>query len=108
VHTLKRRGSVQPDDLAASLADYIVIDVRDRSQFELGHIPGSAHVPIDRLHAGWVLPDPRLPVAVLGEGDADAEAAAVLLAEHGRDAITISGGAQAWRAAGQCFVTNHH
>jgi rhodanese-related sulfurtransferase len=108
VHTLQRRGSVQPDELAASLGDYVVIDVRDRSQFELGHIPGSAHVPIDRLHAGWMLSDVRLPVAVLGEGDDDAEAAAVLLAEHGSDAITISGGASAWRAARQCFVTNRH
>jgi rhodanese-related sulfurtransferase len=106
VHTLKRRGSVPPDDLAASLGDYVVIDVRDRSQFELGHIPGSAHVPIDQLHAGWGLSDVRLPVAVLGEGDADAEAAVVLLMEHGSDAITISGGAWAWRAARQCFVTN--
>jgi rhodanese-related sulfurtransferase len=107
VHTLQRRGSIRPDDLAASLADYVVIDVRDRSQFELGHIPGSVHVPIQRLPADWVLPDIRVPVAVLGEGDADAEAAALVLVEYGRDAITISGGAQAWHATGQCFVTNH-
>jgi hypothetical protein len=65
-------------------------------------------VTIDRLHAGWVPPDLRVPVAMLGEGDADAEAAAVLLAEHGHDAITISDGAQAWRTAGQCLVTHHH
>jgi rhodanese-related sulfurtransferase len=108
VHTVQRRGSVQPDDLAASLGDYVVIDVRDRSEFDLGHIPGSAHVPTDRLHAGWVLSDIRLPVAVLGEGDADAEGAVVLLVEHGGDAVTISGGAPAWRAAGQCLVTNRH
>jgi rhodanese-related sulfurtransferase len=108
VHTLQRRGSVPPDDLAASLGDYVVIDVRDRSQFELGHIPGSAHVPIDRLHAGWVQADVRLPLAVLGEGDTDAEAAVGLLVEHGSDAISISGGARAWRAAGQCLVTNRH
>jgi rhodanese-related sulfurtransferase len=108
VHTVQRRGSVQPDDLAASLGDYVVIDVRDRSEFDLGHIPGSAHVPTDRLHAGWVLSDIRLPVAVLGEGDADAEGAVVLLVERGGDAVTISGGAPAWRAAGQCLVTNRH
>jgi rhodanese-related sulfurtransferase len=108
VHTVQRHGSVEPDDLAASLGDYLVIDIRDRSQFERGHIPGSAHVPIDRLDAGWALSDARLPVAVLGEGDADAETAVALLVEHGGDAITISGGARGWRAAGQCFVTNPH
>ena len=31
-----------------------------------------------------------------------------LLVERGGDAVTISGGAPAWRAAGQCFVTNRH
>jgi rhodanese-related sulfurtransferase len=85
-----------------------VIDVRDRAQFELGHIPGSMHVPIDRLQTGWELSDVRLPVAVLGEGDADADRAVGLLVDRGRDAITISGGAPAWRAAGQCLVTNRH
>jgi rhodanese-related sulfurtransferase len=103
---LRRWGSVQPDDLAASLGDYVVIDVRDRAQFELGHIPGSVHVPLDRLHAGWGPSEARLPVAVLGEGEADADAAVALLVEHGNDAITISGGARAWRDTGQCFVTN--
>jgi rhodanese-related sulfurtransferase len=106
VHTLQRHGVVQPDDLAASLGDYVVIDVRDRAEFDRGHIPGSAHVPTDRLHSGWMLSDLRLPVAVLGEGDADAEGAVSLLIEHGGDAVTISGGAPAWRAAGQCLVTN--
>jgi rhodanese-related sulfurtransferase len=107
VHKLQRRGSVQPDDLAASLGDYLVIDIRDRSQFERGHIPGSTHVPIDRID-GWALSDMRLPVAVLGEGDADTETAVELLVEHGSDAIAISGGAPGWLAAGQCFVTNPH
>jgi rhodanese-related sulfurtransferase len=106
VHTLQRHGSVQPHDLAASLGDYVVIDVRDRSQFERGHIPGSLHVPVDRLQAGLMLSDARLPVAVLAEGDADAEAAVALLVELGNDAVTIGGGAAAWRASGQCLVTN--
>jgi len=95
VHTLQRHGSVQPHDLAASLADYVVIDVRDRSQFERGHIPGSVHLPVDRLQAGLVLSDVRLPVAVLAEGDADAQAAVALLVELGSDAVTIGGGAAA-------------
>jgi hypothetical protein len=55
-----------------------------------------------------VVSDVRLPVAVLGEGDDDAEAAVGSLVEHGCDAITISGGARAWRAAGRCLVTNPH
>jgi rhodanese-related sulfurtransferase len=106
MHTLQRHGALAPDVLAASLGDYVVIDVRERADFDRGHIPGSTHVPIDRLRDGWALPDLRLPVAVLGHGDDDAEAAAVLLAESGADVISVSGGAAAWRATGQCLVTN--
>jgi rhodanese-related sulfurtransferase len=110
VHTLRRHGSIEPEELAASLGDYVVIDVRDRSQFELGHIPGSANVPIDRLHGSWSTYDIGRPVAVLGDADADADAdaAVVLLVAHGRDAVAICGGAREWRAAGRCFVTNRH
>jgi rhodanese-related sulfurtransferase len=106
MHTLQRRGSVESDDLAAALGDYVVIDVRDRSEWAQGHIPGSAHVPLDVLRAGWSPIDTRLPVAVLADADVDADIAVALLVDRGCDAITIRGGAAAWRASGQCLVTN--
>ena len=31
--------------------DYVVVDVRDRSGWSGGHIPGSIHVPINHLDA---------------------------------------------------------
>lgn len=106
MHTLQRRGSVESDDLAAALGDYVVIDVRDRSEWEQGHIPGSAHVPIDVLRAGWAPADTRLPVAVLADAELDADMAVEVLVDRGCDAVTIRGGAAAWRAGRQCFVTN--
>lgn len=106
MHTLQRRGSILPDDLGAALGDYVVVDVRDWSEWERGHIPGSLHVPIDLIASGWSLDDLRLPIAVLGEGDDDAAQAAELLVERGIDAVAISGGVRAWRAARQCLVVN--
>lgn len=107
MYGLQRRGWVEPEDLAASLRDYVVIDIRDRADWEGGHIPGSDHVPVDRLRTDWRRADMRLPVAVLGDGgDDEAEAVAMLLVERGGDAVTVRGGAPAWRAAGQCLVTN--
>ena len=106
MYGLQRRGWVEPDDLAASLRDYVVIDIRDRADWEGGHIPGSAHVPIDRVHSQWRRADLRLPVAVLGERDDEAEAVARSVVEQGGDAVTVRGGASAWRRAGQCLVTN--
>jgi rhodanese-related sulfurtransferase len=108
MYSVRRRGSLDPDELAASLHDYVVVDVRDRSDWSGGHIPGSIHVPINNLDVGLIVDDKRAPLAVLAEDDRQAEAAVGTLVRRGWDAVTISGGAPAWRATGQCLVTNRH
>jgi rhodanese-related sulfurtransferase len=108
MYSVRRRGSLDPDELAASLHDYVVVDVRDRSGWSGGHIPGSIHVPINNLGGGLIDDDKRSPLAVLADNDREAEAAVGALLRQGWDAVTISGGAPAWRAAGQCLVTNRH
>jgi rhodanese-related sulfurtransferase len=108
MYSVRRRGSLDPDELAASLHDYVVVDVRDRSGWSGGHIPGSIHVPINNLDVGLIDDDKRSPLAVLADNDREAEAAVGALLRQGWDAVTISGGAPAWRAAGQCLVTNRH
>lgn len=108
MYSVRRRGSLDPDELAASLHDYVVVDVRDRSGWSGGHIPGSIHVPITNLDSDVIGDDKRSPLAVLADNDRQAEAAVGALVRRGWDAVTISGGAPAWRAAGQCFVTNRH
>jgi len=106
MYSVRRRGSLDPDELAASLHDYVVIDVRDRSGWSGGHIPGSIHVPITNLDAGLIDDDKRAPLAVLAENDREADVAVGALVRQGWDAVSISGGEPAWRAAGQCLVTN--
>ena len=108
MYSVRRRGSLDPDELAASLPDYVVVDVRDRSGWSGGHIPGSIHVPINHLDSGVIVDDKRSPLAVLADNDREAEAAVGALVRQGWDAVTISGGAPGWRAAGQCLVTNRH
>jgi rhodanese-related sulfurtransferase len=107
MYSVRRRGSLDPDELAASLPDYVVVDVRDRSGWSGGHIPGSIHVPITHLD-GVIVDDKRAPLAVLADNDREAEVAVGALVRQGWDAVTISGGAPAWRAAGKCLVTNRH
>jgi rhodanese-related sulfurtransferase len=108
MYSVRRRGSLDPDELAASLHDYVVVDVRDRSGWSGGHIPGSIHVPITNLDSDVIGDDKRSPLAVLADDDRQAEVAVGALVRRGWDAVMISGGAPAWRAAGQCFVTNRH
>jgi hydroxyacylglutathione hydrolase len=78
-----------------------VIDVRQTSEFESGHVPGSWH-----LMAGW-LPDrlsqlPRdRPLATICASGYRASIAASLLQRAGfGDVVRVEDGVVAWEAAG--------
>lgn len=107
MHTLRRRGSLHPDELAASLDGYVVLDVRERSDWVAGHIAGSIHLPLDGLDDHrWDDSDRRLPVAVVANSDDDAQIAVRALQARDRDAVVLSGGTAAWRSSGHSLVTN--
>jgi hydroxyacylglutathione hydrolase len=60
-----------------------ILDVRERSEWDAGHIPGSVHTP---YHALTEVPegvDPQRPVAVICASGQRAAVAASLLARHG-------------------------
>jgi len=70
-----------------------VIDVRERSEWDAGHIPGSLFTPYHDLHG---LPDgldPERPVAVVCASGQRAAVAASLLQRHGaREVVHVTGG----------------
>lgn len=79
-----------------------VLDVRERSEWEEGHIPGSHSEPwhdIDGIPEGL---DPERPVAVLCGSGARSAVAAGLLQRHGaRDIIHVTeGGVGTWAELG--------
>jgi hydroxyacylglutathione hydrolase len=79
-----------------------VLDVRERSEWDAGHIPGSVHTPyhdIDGVPDGI---DPALPVAAIcGSGQRSAVAASLLLRGGAADVIhVVDGGVGTWRRAG--------
>jgi rhodanese-related sulfurtransferase len=47
VHYPRLAEFVQPDSLIANPSHYVVVDVRDREQYEKQHIPGAINIPID-------------------------------------------------------------
>ena len=79
-----------------------VLDVRERSEWEAGHIPGSVFVPyhdIDGVPEGI---DPAKPVAVVcGSGQRSAVGAS-LLQRHGARAVihVVDGGVPLWERSG--------
>jgi hydroxyacylglutathione hydrolase len=79
-----------------------VLDVRERAEWEAGHIPGAVHTPyhdLDSLPPGL---DPGRPIAVIcGSGQRSAVAAG-LVRRLGADTVlhVAGGGVPAWRRAG--------
>lgn len=93
-------GSIDPAaaaELIAAGATYL--DVRETVEFDSGHAPGALHIPLDELEARLgEIPDGPLVVGCRsGRRSADA---VELLARLGREAVNLTGGLQAWAAAG--------
>jgi glyoxylase-like metal-dependent hydrolase (beta-lactamase superfamily II)/rhodanese-related sulfurtransferase len=82
--------------------EFQILDVRERSEWDEGHIPGSLHTP---YHALDQLPeelDPERPVAVICSSGQRSAPAASLLRRHGvRDVLhVVDGGVPLWGRSG--------
>ena len=82
----------------------VLIDVRERADYDTGYIAGAISVPSAEFKArleGLKLPKID-PVILYGTDDARARDATKHLYESGyQGALTLKGGIEAWRAAGQ-------
>jgi hydroxyacylglutathione hydrolase len=79
-----------------------ILDVRERTEWDAGHIPGSLHVPYHDLHA---LPDgldPSRPVAAICASGQRSAVAASLLQRGGATRVVhvVDGGVGTWERAG--------
>jgi len=91
-HARKRSGAVDVDRLAGELATgaVLLLDVRDDDEWRDGHVPGSAHLPLERLReAAHMLP--AVPIVTACSGGPRAAAAASALRRLGHRNI--------WRVA---------
>ncbi len=95
------------DELARRLAnrqnDLVVIDVREKDQFEAGHLPGAMHLPRGQLElrVNEAFPDPTVRIVAVCEfGKISTLAAATLRSLGFMHAAAMDGGMKAWREAG--------
>lgn len=90
-------------ELAARLAanNVRVLDVRNDSEWDAGHLPGAQHIPLGHLpdRAGD-LPSDRPIVVQCQGGGRSAIAASVLQARGVADVTNLAGGFAAWKTAG--------
>jgi len=88
-------------ELRERLNDFSVLDVRRRGEFESGHVPNAANVPLDVLPERIEEIDRSRPLAVICAGGYRSSAAASILQRSDfRDLYNVVGGTSAWVAAG--------
>ncbi len=93
---LKVRSANAPQEL-------LVLDVRERDDYEAGHIPGAKLLPRGQLElrVNQELPDPTCRIVAYCElGRISTLATATLRSMGFQRAVALDGGMQAWREAG--------
>jgi glyoxylase-like metal-dependent hydrolase (beta-lactamase superfamily II)/rhodanese-related sulfurtransferase len=92
--------------LAARRNDFVILDVRERDAYAVGHVPGAVHLPRGQLElrVNEALPDPGIEILTICEFGKISTLAAATLRELGfQRATALDGGMAAWREAGNAM-----
>jgi hydroxyacylglutathione hydrolase len=95
---VERIERITVPELRERAEDLQILDVRERDEWDAGHIPGSVHAPYHDIHGLPDGVDPQRPVAVICSSGQRAAVAASLLRRHGaRDVLhVVDGGVPAY------------
>jgi rhodanese-related sulfurtransferase len=90
----RRTGRITPGEARnrVQAGAAVLVDVRERVEWNAGHAPEAVHLPLSRLMAGA-----QLPGSAAGHRSRQA---ARLLAARGVDVVDVRGGMTAWERAG--------
>ena len=109
-HELGVVAKIDSHALAPRLArgEVTVIDVRNRSEWDAGHLPGAMHIPVGYLPERLADIPRDKPVVLHCQGGGRSAIAASLLQNLGvAGATDLVGGLTAWEAAGHEVVRDH-
>ena len=90
---------MRPEDAAAA-TDALFLDVRERYEWDAGHISGSVHVPIGEIQRRFEEIDRDRRVIVVCQVGQRSALVADFLSAQGYDAHNLEGGLQEWAARG--------
>jgi hydroxyacylglutathione hydrolase len=100
-HTLQLVPQMDAPTLAQRDGSVTVVDVRGRSEWDAGHLPGAVHIPLATL-ANRLDELPRdTPVVMQCQSGGRSSIASALLQAHGfENVVNLRGGFRGWREAG--------
>ena len=103
----KAYGKVSASEAADLVAaGAVLVDVRERSEWQAGHAPKARHIALGELQRrAKELPAGR-PVVTVCRSGARSRRAAAYLARDGHQVSNLSGGMTAWARAGLPVVAN--
>jgi molybdopterin/thiamine biosynthesis adenylyltransferase/rhodanese-related sulfurtransferase len=99
---------IDPNDVAAQLDHFTLLDVREPEEYEQGAVPGAVHLPRGNLEFSIEgrIPDKNAPIAVYCAGGVRSAFAAKTLKELGyTDVVSIIGGFNKWKDEGLTWTT---
>lgn len=96
--------TTEPDELARRDDDHLVLDVRERHEWQAGHIDGSVHIPMGELgdRLGEIPAD--APIVTVCRSGRRSGQVAKALNKRGYDATNLDGGLQAWQQRGLSLI----
>lgn len=75
----------------------LLVDVREQTEWDAGHAPGSVHLPMSELAARWQeLPDADATVFVCRSGQRSQQAALAFTRAGRAGCRNLAGGLKAW------------
>jgi rhodanese-related sulfurtransferase len=78
----------------------LILDVREKDEYQGGHIPGAKHIPLGELSQHLAKLPQEGEILCVCQSGARSGAAASQLKRAGLRAINLRGGMMAWRGAG--------
>lgn len=96
--------TVTVNDVAA---DAYLLDVRESDEWEAGHAPGAAHLPMMEIPARLTeVPQDREVVVVCRVGGRSAQVVAYLVQQGWDNVTNLDGGMMSWAATGRPVIAD--